>query len=383
MKTKFNLKSKGLILGTLFISSPLFSNAQTSIIGGISDATLLAVMLGIIGLLLFVMNALAKSIISVNRRYKKENGAGLKKDPKAMSLIGFMILSTQLSAAETESGWETFIMSETLFWTLVCVIIFLGSVIAYLFKTLQTAIKIQSGEVFEEEEETSSVFEALHLTDNVAIEDEEEVMMDHEYDGIRELDNNLPPWWKYMFYATIIFGVIYLIRFHITGDGKLSHAEYLAQMEEAEIEKEEALANAGEQLTEENVTLLISEADITAGAAIYKGNCATCHNASGGGGAGPNLTDEYWIHGGGIQNVFKTIKYGVPAKGMIAWQTQFNPSQMQQVASYVLSLQGSNPADGISPQGDIWIEKETEAPTSDSTNVVADTTTTEVAMVSD
>lgn len=383
MNTKFNLKRKGLILGSLMVASPLFSHAQNTI-GGISDATLLTVMLGIICLLLFVMNAIAKSIISVNRRYKKEDDVNLKKDPKVLSLLALLALSTQVNAAETQSDWDAFIMSETLFWTLVSVIILLGGMIAYLFKTLRTAIRIQSGEVFEEEEETSNVFEALHLTDNVAIEDEGEVMMDHEYDGIRELDNNLPPWWKYMFYVTIIFAVVYLIRFHITGDGKLSHAEYMAEVEAAAMEKEVALAEAGEQVTEENVTLLISEADITAGAAIFKGNCATCHNASGGGGAGPNLTDEYWIHGGGIQNVFKTIKYGVPAKGMIAWQTQFNPSQMQQVASYVLSLQGTNPADGIAPQGEVWIEKKMDSPINDSTEVSSDSTAvTEVAMITE
>ncbi len=345
-----------LRLGVIALGLPLFSQAQNGIINGISDATLLAVMIGIILLLLFVLNALGKSIISINKRYKKENN-NASNTAKAIGIITLMAGSFQASAAEQESTWNSFVMSEGLFWTLVTVIFFLGAMIAYLFKTLKTAIRIQSGESFEEEE--SSVFENLHLTDNVPIEEEAEVMLDHNYDGIHELDNNLPPWWKYLFYATIIFSIVYLIRFHITGHGKLSHAEYLAQLEEAEQEKESALADAGEQLTEENVTLLIDEADLAKGAAIFKGNCATCHNQSGGGGAGPNLTDEYWIHGGGIQNVFKTIKYGIPAKGMIPWQTQFNPEQMQQVASYVLSLQGSNPPDGIDPQGELWIPEET------------------------
>ena len=179
-------------------------------------------------------------------------------------------------------------------------------------------------------------------------------MLDHDYDGIRELDNNLPPWWKYMFYGTIIFAFVYIFRYHISGDGQLQTAEYLTEMEDAAAEKETAMANAGDQVTEDNISLLISEADLTKGAAIFAGNCATCHMADGGGGAGPNLTDEYWIHGGGISEVFSTIKYGVPAKGMIAWQTQFNPTQMQQVASYVLSLQGTTPANGIAPQGEIW-----------------------------
>ena len=157
-----------------------------------------------------------------------------------------------------------------------------------------------------------------------------------------------------MFYGTIIFAFVYIFRYHISGDGQLQTAEYLTEMEDAAAEKETAMANAGDQVTEDNISLLISEADLTKGAAIFAGNCATCHMADGGGGAGPNLTDEYWIHGGGISEVFSTIKYGVPAKGMIAWQTQFNPTQMQQVASYVLSLQGTTPANGIAPQGEIW-----------------------------
>jgi cytochrome c oxidase cbb3-type subunit 3 len=83
-------------------------------------------------------------------------------------------------------------------------------------------------------------------------------------------------------------------------------------------------------------------------------NCAACHGQKGEGVVGPNLTDAYWIHGGGIKNVFKTIKYGVPAKGMIAWETQLSPSQIQKVASYVLTLQGTNPPNGKAPEGEIW-----------------------------
>ena len=118
------------------------------------------------------------------------------------------------------------------------------------------------------------------------------------------------------------------------------------------------MANAAESITEDNVVYLIDATAIEKGAAIFKGNCATCHGQLGEGGAGPNLTDEYWIHGGGIKNVFKTIKYGVPAKGMIAWQSQFSPSQMQKVSSYVLSLQGSNPPNAKSPQGPKYVAEE-------------------------
>ncbi len=195
--------------------------------------------------------------------------------------------------------------------------------------------------------------------------------MDHEYDGIRELDNNLPPWWKYMFYATIIFAVIYLIRFHITGDGPSSHEEYMAQVEEAIALKAELMADATENITEENVLYVVDAPSLEKGAAIFKGNCATCHGQLGEGGAGPNLTDQYWLHGGSIKNVFSTIKYGVPAKGMIAWESQFTPKQMQSVASYILSLQGSNPPNGKAPEGQIYVE-EVESEDGDTTTVVVE-----------
>lgn len=357
MKNKINTKMKALVAFSILPGGALMAQSK-SMVSGVSDAILLTVMLSVIVILLLVVNAIAKSIISINRRYKadKTNGNVTK------AITGLVLLggSINASAANETSGWDTFIMSEGLFWTLTAVIIFLAGIIMYLFNTMKTVIKLQSGESFEEEED--SVFDAINatLTDNVPIEDESNVMLDHDYDGIKELDNNLPPWWKYMFYATIIFAFVYIFRYHITGDGQLQTEEYIAQMEEAAVEKEAAMAEAGDQVNEDNVELLISEADITKGAAIFAGNCATCHMADGGGGAGPNLTDEYWIHGGGISNVFSTIKYGVPAKGMIAWQSQFNPTQMQQVASYVLTLQGTTPANGIAPQGEVWVEEVTK-----------------------
>ncbi|MAY84868.1 MAG: hypothetical protein CMP59_12115, partial [Flavobacteriales bacterium] len=237
--------------------------------------------------------------------------------------------------------------------------------------SLQTLIKLERGESFEEEESAEDIFASLNLTDRVPVEEEGSILMDHEYDGIRELDNNLPPWWKYMFYATIIFAVIYLIRFHITGDGPSSHEEYMAQVEEAIALKAELMADATENITEENVLYVVDAPSLEKGAAIFKGNCATCHGQLGEGGAGPNLTDQYWLHGGSIKNVFSTIKYGVPAKGMIAWESQFTPKQMQSVASYILSLQGSNPPNGKAPEGQIYVE-EVESEDGDTTTVVVE-----------
>ncbi len=341
---------------------PLSSFAGNNIASatGIADSTLLALMIGFILLLLAIVKALAKSIEGIS---KSESILTLKSSDKAAKVIATIVMlgMPALTFAQNTAGRVSespFKMSDDLFWLLLSIIIFLAIIIGILFRSLMVLIRLERGESFVEEEDTADVFEKLNLTDNVPIEEEATIMMDHEYDGIRELDNNLPPWWKYMFYATIIFGIVYIVRYHITGQGQLQIAEYQSEIAAAAAEKASFMAEAGETISEDNVTYLADAASIEKGEAIYKGNCATCHGQLGEGGAGPNLTDEYWIHGGGVKNVFKTIKYGVPAKGMIAWQSQFSASQMQKVASYVLTLKGTNPPNGKAPQGEIYVEEE-------------------------
>ncbi|PQJ74233.1 cbb3-type cytochrome c oxidase N-terminal domain-containing protein [Polaribacter gangjinensis] len=187
------------------------------------------------------------------------------------------------------------------------------------------------------------------------IEQEDEIVLDHNYDGIKELDNSLPPWWVYMFYATIIFGVVYLIRFHIL-DGDSQAVEYDKAVAEARAEVEKYKATAPNLFDIENVTLLTAEADLKRGKAVFNLNCASCHLADGGGQIGPNLTDEYWILGGGIKNVFNTIyNGGRDGKGMIAWSKTLKPEDIAKVASYVISLQGTTPAVAKPAEGEKYI----------------------------
>lgn len=191
-------------------------------------------------------------------------------------------------------------------------------------------------------------------TNAKAIEEEQEIVLDHNYDGIRELDNSLPPWWVYMFYATILFAVVYLVRFEVL-DGDNQIVEYDKAVAEAKAELNKYRATATDLITAENVTLLTDAKDLGRGKAIFNLNCASCHLSDGGGSIGPNLTDEYWILGGGIKNVFSTISNGGrDGKGMIAWDKTLKTSDIAKVSSYVISLQGTTPAQGKSPQGEKW-----------------------------
>lgn len=192
------------------------------------------------------------------------------------------------------------------------------------------------------------------IQDSKPIEKESEIELDHSYDGIHELDNNLPPWWLWGFYISIVFAIVYLVRFHVMQTAPLQIGEYEQEMAAAEVSKAEYLKNAANLVDETSVVMLDNEGLIKEGATIFSKNCAVCHAADGGGGVGPNLTDKYWLHGGDIKAVFSTIKYGVPAKGMIPWKDQLNPADMQKVASYILTLQGTTPASPKEAQGDLY-----------------------------
>jgi len=183
-----------------------------------------------------------------------------------------------------------------------------------------------------------------------ATKPERSVLMHHDYDGIEELDNDLPPWWKYGFYFTILASIVYLF-VYANGMANNNVEEYEVAMIEGNRLKAEYIAKMANAINEENVTLA-DATGVTKGKTIFEKKCKTCHAADGGGLSGPNLTDVYWLHGGDIKSVFTTVKYGVPAKGMISWQDQLSPQEMQEVASFILSLQGTNPANPKEPQGE-------------------------------
>ncbi|MBD2767918.1 c-type cytochrome [Hymenobacter sp. BT664] len=174
-------------------------------------------------------------------------------------------------------------------------------------------------------------------------------LMGHDYDGITEYDNDLPPWWKYGFYLTIVFALVYVGYYHVARSGQLQLAEYETEMRQAA-----RLVSAGPDDPNRLTTYaaLSAPADLSAGKALFVTNCAPCHGANAEGKVGPNLTDDYWLHGGEINQVYKTIKFGVASKGMVAWKSKLAGKQILQLASYIKSLQGTKPANAKEPQGE-------------------------------
>ncbi|MGH2664717.1 cbb3-type cytochrome c oxidase N-terminal domain-containing protein [Flavobacterium sp.] len=196
------------------------------------------------------------------------------------------------------------------------------------------------------------------LTQSEPIENEALLLLDHDYDGIRELDNKLPPWWLYLFYGGIIFGGIYFVHYEIMG-GDDQETEFRKEMAQAKIDVAKYMLTAPDRMDESKVTKLTDAPSINTGKGIFMNNCVACHRADGGGQIGPNLTDNHWLFGGDIKNLFHTIiNGGRDGKGMVAWKGTLKPTEIQQVASYVLSLQGSNPKDAKAPDGEVWIDPE-------------------------
>ncbi|TAE23458.1 MAG: hypothetical protein EAZ92_14650 [Candidatus Kapaibacterium sp.] len=186
---------------------------------------------------------------------------------------------------------------------------------------------------------------------------QEHPMANHEADGIKEFDNNLPRWWIYGFYFTIIFGIAYMIQYHVVGKGDVMRQEYAQEVEEAKTKYKLA-----EKKPESNVKLVAftDAANLAEGKKMYNGEqlCHTCHRPDGGGLVGPNLTNDYWIHGNSLDSIVASIKHGYPEKGMLPYgnNTPIPDEKVLQIASFILSLHGTNPPD---PKAvDMAVEKE-------------------------
>lgn len=219
--------------------------------------------------------------------------------------------------------------------------------------SLQSAVSSLKNQILsgkKKPDESLSTWEKLLSLKPLA--NEKDLELEHDYDGIKELNNPIPVWFNVLFYGTVVFAICYLIIYHVMGAAPLQAKEYLNELDAAKIQKEEYIKKAGNLIDENNVIQIKDAAKLTDAKKIFTERCVVCHGANAQGIVGPNLTDEFWIHGGKVNDIFKTIKYGVQSKGMVPWGGVLKPDEIQILSSYILSLQGSNPPGAKAPQGE-------------------------------
>lgn len=291
---------------------------------------------------------------------------------KKLLIIPTMLLAFQSAGAKDDSlisdEMKNYIAYGAIAMTLIVFVIALLVLMRALRIISQTVLRLQgysTEEIYNLEHPAKKEKPAPAPKDNKKLlkllslkpmSEEKSILIEHDYDGIQEADNPTPAWFMWLFYVTITFAVCYLLIYHVFGIGQLQYDEYKTEVAQAEIAKKEYLSKAANRVDENTVKLVNDPAVLASGKAIFKQNCAPCHGENAQGNVGPNLTDEYWLHGGTINNVFKTIEYGVPAKGMPTWEKQLSPKQIADVANYVKSLKGSNPANAKAPQGEKEVE---------------------------
>lgn len=277
------------------------------------------------------------------------------KDRAGKSGMILLLLVPGSAMAEGAGSVQEWIPSAGDVWfvAVIDIILFFGFLyMARLYKDLLASGAPDEAPAVLVEKEQPSFVQRI-LTQTVPIEEEESILMDHEYDGIQELDNRLPPWWLWGFYISIAFSVVYLFHYHVFGTGDLQMAEYNKDMEAAQLAQAEFLSGQALNVDENTVTLLLDDADLKAGKKVYTKHCQVCHAAQGQGQVGPNFTDDYWIYGNSPKEVFKTIKYGAK-RGMKAWDKDVNPMEMAQVTSFIISLQGTEVVGGKDAEGDYY-----------------------------
>ena len=253
-----------------------------------------------------------------------------------------------INPGETAENSPWLLVEKMDLYYLITIIGILLLIVFYLKRMFNNLIEMIHPKVVEVIEDPQTLKKLNKVfNDIVPIEEEHTILMHHEYDGIRELDNNLPPWWVWMFFATIVFAFVYMFNFHVFKTVDLQIAEYEKDMKKSNKEVKAYLSEMSMNVDETSATLMTASDDLSQGKTLFETNCVTCHNPKGEGNIGPNLTDNFWLYGADIKYVFKTIKTGTP-NGMPEHNSKFNPIQIQQVASFILSLPD---AKGKEPQG--------------------------------
>ena len=360
------------IIATVSSASAYSQEPANAAAGTSSSANLLDILMGVIALVLaFVIWGMGQVLVTISKQALDKHRQQ-KNMPVAILLAGMSLLSITANAqtepaaaAATAANYGG--LNSTAFWMLSAVLFIEVVVIAFLLfsiRRIQAELLPQTEKGSTALKEWWSRMDKKIFTKAVAVEKEADVLLDHDYDGIKELDNALPPWWKYGFIITIGFALVYLFNFHITVYGKNPTEEYAAEMARAEERKAAFEAKNVDKVDEANLKMP-EKAGIDAGKTIYNSVCWTCHGKQGEGGAGPNLTDDYWIHKGSLTDIYLSIKHGYPEKGMQAWEKNYSPKEINNLAGFIKTLKGTNPPNPKAPEGELF----TEAAASDSVAV--------------
>lgn len=355
-----------LLLSTLFVITTVVAQneAVAEKTGSSPNNMLVYLLVSITIVLAFVIWGLGQALLVLSKQVVEKNKAN--KTPITVVVIALLLIS-QTSVAQQAEVVKVLPnyggLSSTTFYLFLSVISI--EVISILFlafavKGMYAALLPQKEVVAVPIKESAfrkwwSGLDKKIFTRAIPVEKEADVMLDHDYDGIRELDNALPPWWKYGFYITIAVAVIYLFNFHVLGTGKNPTEEYAAEMQKAQIEKEIYEANNKDKIDENNIPLA-DASGLARAKEIFSTKCSPCHGKAGEGGAGPNLTDDYWMHNGSLKDIYHAIKTGFPDKGMQSWATEYTPKEISFLASFVKTLHGTNPLNPKAPQGDLYTE---------------------------
>lgn len=341
-------------------SPSLFSNPLT-----LTFVILMVLLLIVIGILANILIGAAD--VKLKKKKKATNQATLASVITALLVLASPALFAQDAAGTTTAattGAKTIAgMSASTFYILATVLFLELFIILALLINIKFLLKTEKDKIAAETETAEEQANKLSWWDRFnalrPVTEEASLDLGHEYDGIRELNNRLPGWWLYGFYGCIIFAGVYLYRSHVSHTAPSGVQEYERSVARAEADIQEYLKQKGDAVDENTVKILTGADDLAAGKSIFVKSCATCHLENGAGKIGPNLTDDYWLHGNDIKVVFKTIRYGINA--MPRWDVSLSNKQIAQVASYVKSLHGTNPPSPKAPDGTLMKEEATPA----------------------
>lgn len=337
----------------------IFSQTTTATSTSDFNLSINATLCSIAIMLLFIIIILTRTVYQAIDFYKSKEENKKNDNVKSIAILIGLLVLTQYSFAETAQAVSGVVdnsatqLSTIYFYSFIIVILIEIAIVFFLIKALKFLTGIEKQQKLSTKAEVSIWSKINKLK---PIEEEDSLDTGHSYDGIRELDNITPPWFTISFAATIVFAIVYMYRYEIAHTAPNQFEEFETEMRSAKLVQDSLLKLEGNNI-DENTVILLTGADVDAGQGLYMSNCSACHGDKGQGGVGPNFADEYWIHGGSVSDVFKSIKYGWQDKGMKPWKDNFSPKQIAQLASYIESFKGTNPPNPKEKQGELYVQK--------------------------